>query len=210
MAEIGGDLRATWGVLGEVLRGHSGKGGSVCRYFRQEGGAVKDGGVIAGGFCDFYCQVGPKLAARLGREREGAFLEYMGSRVEESLIWSPTTPDEVRGLLEGLDPGKAVGWDGVAPRVVMGVARELAGSLSRLFNCCMQEGHYPACSKVARVVPVFKGKGEDPMEFSGYWPVSVLPVLSQVFERRGWWVSWTGTGCWPRVSMGSGRGTQRP
>ena len=171
---------------------------------------MKDGGVIAGGFCDFYCQGGPKLAARLGREREGAFLEYMGSRVEESLIWSPTTPDEVRGLLEGLDPGKAVGWDGVAPRVVMGVARELAGSLSRLFNCCMQEGHYPACSKVARVVPVFKGKGEDPMEFSGYWPVSVLPVLSQVFERRGWWVSWTGTGCWPRVSMGSGRGTQRP
>ena len=50
MAEIGGDLRATWGVLGEVLRGRSGKGGSVCRYFRQEGGgAVKDGGVIAGG-----------------------------------------------------------------------------------------------------------------------------------------------------------------
>ena len=40
MGEIGGDLRATWGVLGEVLRGRSGKGGSVCRYFRQEGGGL--------------------------------------------------------------------------------------------------------------------------------------------------------------------------
>jgi hypothetical protein len=34
---------------------------------------------------------------------------------------------------------------------------------------------------VARVTPVFKS--EDPTEFSNYRPISVLPVLSQVFER---------------------------
>ena len=61
------------------------------------------------------------------------------------------------------------------------MAREISGSLSRLFNCCMRGGHYPACFKVARVVPVFKG--EDPTQFSNYRPVSVLPVLSQLFER---------------------------
>ena len=110
-------------------------------------------------------------------------MEYMGERVEESLIWRPTTPDEVEELCRGLDTGKAAGWDGVSPRVVRGVARELAGSLSRLFNCCMREGHYPACFKVARVVPIFKGKGEDPTDYAGYRPVSVLPVLSQLFER---------------------------
>ena len=98
-------------------------------------------------------------------------------------IWSPTTPFEVEGLCRELDPGKGLGWDGVSPRVVRGVARELSGSLSRLFNCCMRGAYYPACFKVARVVPVFKGKGEDPTEFAGYRPVSVLPVLSQLFER---------------------------
>ena len=35
LEEIGGDLRATWEVLGEVLRGRRGSGGSVCRYFRK-------------------------------------------------------------------------------------------------------------------------------------------------------------------------------
>ena len=34
---------------------------------------------------------------------------------------------------------------------------------------------------MARVVPVFKA--EDPTEFSNYRPVSVLPILSQIFER---------------------------
>jgi hypothetical protein len=42
-------------------------------------------------------------------------------------------------------------------------------------------GTYPAFFKVAREIPVFKS--EDPMEFSNYRPVSVLPVLSQVFGR---------------------------
>ena len=182
LGEIGGDMKATWEVLGEVLRGRRGKGkGPVCRYFNGEGGGVTDGAEIARGFCDFYCKVGPRLAARIGGVRDGAFLEYMGDRVEESLIWSPTTPAEVEELCGALEPGKAAGWDGVAPRVVRGVARELSGSLSRLFNCCMRGGHYPACFKVARVVPVFKGKGEDPTEYAGYRPVSVLPILSQVF-----------------------------
>merc|ERR1712237_243233 len=63
----------------------------------------------------------------------------------------------------------------------MGVARQISGPLSRLLNCCIRGGFYPGAFKVARVVPVFEG--EDPTEFSNYRPVSVLPVLSQVFER---------------------------
>ena len=53
LGEIVGDLRATWGVLGEVLRGRRGKEGVACRYFEQDGKVVTDGGDIAQGFCDF-------------------------------------------------------------------------------------------------------------------------------------------------------------
>ena len=125
--------------------------------------------------------MGPELAARIGREGEGSHLGYMGERVGGSLIWQPTTPMEVEELCRGLEPNKGVGWDGVSPRVIKGVAREIAGPLSAFYNYCIREGHYPACFKVARVVPVYKG--EDPTQFSNYRPVSVLPVLSQIFER---------------------------
>ena len=100
--------------------------------------------------------------------------------MDQSLLWRPTTPSEVEELCRGLKPDKAAGWDGVSPRVIRGVAREISRPLSA-FNYCMREGHYPGCFKVARVVPVYKG--EDPTQFSNYRPVSVLPVLSQVFER---------------------------
>jgi hypothetical protein len=35
---------------------------------------------------EFYSQVGLKLAAKISKEREVAFLDYMGDRVEESLF----------------------------------------------------------------------------------------------------------------------------
>ena len=68
----------------------------------------------------------------------------MGRQVEESLIWRPTNPDEVEKLCGALVARKAAAWDGISPRVVKEVTRELAGSLSCLLNCCMRDGHYPA------------------------------------------------------------------
>ena len=177
-----GDLRANWEVLGEVLHGRKKtKGGNPCKYFEKDGVGVTDGAKIAEGFCEFYCRVGPDLAARLGRQQEEAFLEYMGDRATDEFVWRPTSPMEVEEACRGLDTTKAAGWDGVSPRVVKAAAGELAGPLARLYNCCMREGYYPECFKIARVIPVFKG--EDPTQFSNYRPVSVLPTLSQIFER---------------------------
>ena len=118
---------------------------------------MTDKGQIAEGFCEFYSQVGPKLAARIKKEKEGAFLEYMGDRVEGSLFWRPVTPKEGEELCGALVPHKGMGWDGVSPRVMKGVAREFSGPFSRLLNCCIRGGFYPGAFKVARVVPVFKG-----------------------------------------------------
>ena len=99
------------------VRGRRGRGGgSASGYFKNQRGSVTHRVGIAEGFCDFYCQVGPKLASRIGGVRDGAFLEYMGDRVEESLIWSPTTLGEVEEMCRGLVPGKGAGWDGVSPR----------------------------------------------------------------------------------------------
>ena len=76
IGEIAGDARATWEVLGEVIRGRRGRDkGVACGYFKGDRGGVTDGAKIAEGFCDFYCKVGPKLAARIGRTRDGEFLE---------------------------------------------------------------------------------------------------------------------------------------
>jgi hypothetical protein len=46
--------------------------------FFQEGVGLTDNGEIEESFWKLYSQVGPKLAARITSEREGALLDYMG------------------------------------------------------------------------------------------------------------------------------------
>jgi hypothetical protein len=70
----------------------------------------------------FYSQVGPKLAAKVKRERESAFMDYMSDRVGESLFWRPTTPLKVEELCGSLGPHKSMGCDEVSPRVIKMVA----------------------------------------------------------------------------------------
>jgi hypothetical protein len=120
-----------------------------------------------------------KLAAKIKREREGGLPGLYGR--QGSLFWRLTTPLEVEELFRSLDPHKGMGYDEISLRFIKMVALEISGPLSHLFNCCIRGGHYPGFFKVARVKPVFKS--EDPTEFSNYRPISVLPVLSQVFER---------------------------
>jgi hypothetical protein len=98
-------------------------------------------------------------------------------RVEDSLFWRPTTPLKVEELWGSLDLNKGMGFD----EVIKTEACEISSLLSRLFNCCIRGGHYLAFFEVERVTPVFKS--EDSTEFSNYRQISVLPVLSQVFER---------------------------
>ena len=57
----------------------------------------------------------------------------------------------------------------------------MAGSLSRLFNISMSLGIFPDEWKIARVAPIYKDGSED--ENSNYRPISVLPVISRLFEK---------------------------
>ena len=60
-------------------------------------------------------------------------------------------------------------------------ARVLAKPISELCNLFMALGSFPDACKIAKVKPLFKkGSKTDP---SNYRPISLLPLLSKVFEK---------------------------
>ena len=59
---------------------------------------------------------------------------------------------------------------------------ELSHVLGELFNMCFKEFCFPDCWKVSSVVPVFKNVGERSTT-KNYCPVSLLSVVSKVFEK---------------------------
>ena len=56
----------------------------------------------------------------------------------------------------------------------------IAPHLQHIFNNCISQSNFPACLKIAQVIPLYKK--DDPEEPSNYRPISITPCISKVFE----------------------------
>ena len=88
----------------------------------------------------------------------------------------------VEKVIANLDLSKASGPDIIPVVVLRNCEPELFFILAELFNKCLKESLFPDCWKVSLVVPVFKNVGERSTA-KNYHPVSLLSVVSKVFEK---------------------------
>ena len=92
------------------------------------------------------------------------------------------TVDEVQHLLKSLDISKSNGPDGISARMLKETASSIAPSVTRLFNLVLETGSFPVCWKMSHIVPI--PKSGDQSNPSNYRPISLLSILSKVFERH--------------------------
>jgi exonuclease III len=88
----------------------------------------------------------------------------------------------VEKQLQVLDIGKSTGSDGLSARFLKMSATIIAPVLTRLFNRSIISCCYPQVFKNAKVIPIHK-KGPT-QDKSNYRPISVLPIISLIFERH--------------------------
>ena len=60
-------------------------------------------------------------------------------------------------ILQGLDPNKAVGVDGISSKLLKRVASGISRSLTSLFNTSLTSGKVPSEWRSALVTPIHKG-----------------------------------------------------
>ena len=88
----------------------------------------------------------------------------------------------VKKVITNLDSSKASGPDCIPVVVLKNCEPELSCILAKRFSKCLKESCFPDCWKVSSVVPVFKNVGERSAA-KNYCPVSLLSVVSKVFEK---------------------------
>ena len=104
----------------------------------------------------------------------------MHSRINESIFLSPVTPVEIEKLLVTLKDS-ATGWDEINAMFLKTSLNYIRDPLCHVCNMSLEEGIFPSKLKIAKVLPLFKA--EEPSNFNNYRPVSLLRILSNVFEK---------------------------
>ena len=73
------------------------------------------------------------------------------------------------------------GSDGIASHFIKIAFPVISQSLCSIFMLSINTGKFPDCWKTARFAPIFKS-GEQ-YDRSNYRPISVLPIVSRLFEK---------------------------
>ena len=106
---------------------------------------------------------------------------YKKLSLSENFKLDSTTEGYLFKLLKNIEVTKAAGIDQIPGKFLKDGVQILAKPISQLCNLSMTLGSFPDACKIAKVKPLFKkGSKTDP---SNYRPISLLPLLSKVFER---------------------------
>lgn len=94
----------------------------------------------------------------------------------------PATVREVWGTIKHMHDRKAPGFDLITKEILTRLPRKAIVFLTTLFNGVLRVQYYPLLWKTSQIIMVHK-PGKPPNDISSYRPISLLPILSKVFEK---------------------------
>ena len=92
----------------------------------------------------------------------------------------PTTDEEISTIIDSLKHC-AVGWDELPSSIFKENKDPLSKLLMHLINLSLTNGVFPEELKLANLIPIFKSGDND--KIGNYRPVSLLTIVSKVFEK---------------------------
>ena len=138
-------------------------------------------------FKSFYSNLAGNLLAKLPKSPNRYTIKFVSDyykklSLSENFNLYATTEGYLFNILKNVEVTKAARIDQISGKLIKDGARILAKPISELCNLSMTLEGFPDACKIAKVRrPLFKkGSKTDP---SNYRPISLLPLLSKLFER---------------------------
>jgi Reverse transcriptase (RNA-dependent DNA polymerase) len=107
---------------------------------------------------------------------------YIETHVPISHTIKPTSPTEIKNIIQQLHPRKAPGHDQITNDILKLLTPKSLAFLATILNSCIRIGYFPTSWKLAHIL-MFHKPGKDKVNPTHYRPISLLPALSKVFEK---------------------------
>ena len=149
--------------------------------FDVDGEQITDKKSIADGFCHFFTNVASKLKSVAFPLKNFVWSFHRSTNSSPVFDFEPVSEIEVLKYLRNLKRKCATGIDNIPSCFLKDVAFVIAKPLTYIVNISLKNGTLPNELKKARVNPIYKSGSRK--SFDNYRPISVLPILSKIFEK---------------------------
>ena len=172
------NLCKSWKIIKEVINKNK-KSAMLPNEFLINEVPVQNKQQIADAFNKFYVNIGPSLN-RKNKENNSSPMEYMKSPNPNTILLSQVTDKEVKDIVLSLKVCSP-GWDLINSKIIADSIENLVNPLKHVLNLSLKKGVFPKELKIAKVIPLHKGNEANIV--SNYRPISLLPVISKIYEK---------------------------
>ena len=134
---------------------------------------------IGNKFNEYFSTIAQKLVDQIKTQKK--FEEFLDKPNEKSFFMIRTDKNEIEKIIAALDSNKAIDIYDMSVDVLKILSPHISQILSKIFNESLSTGIFPDHMKLAMICRIHKGGSK--LKILNYRPVSILPILSKVFEK---------------------------
>ena len=176
------DIRKTWDTIKTVLNNRP-TTNVFPQYIIDGDKSVTDKKEIANHFNDFFINIGKRLAETLHSDGNISFENYLIKNNQLRFKFQEVTENMILKIINSLKSNISCGVDNISSAFIKTHSYLLCKPLTKLINQSLNLGIFPDKLKVAKVFPIFKGNNLNINQMNNYRPISVLPIISKIFEK---------------------------
>ena len=150
-------------------------------HFISEGHIIANEKDIANGFNNFFVNIGPNLATSIDNNDLNPYHTYLLHPTQCKFKFNLIDENHVKKIISDMKPKTSSGFDKISLKLLKTCSSSLAKPITLIINQSLATGIFPDLLKIAKVIPIFKKDNEQ--LFDNYRPISLLPVISKVFEK---------------------------
>ena len=175
-----GNMKESWQTINQLLNKRSQSTNIVS--LKDSSQSIYDKQGISNKMNEYFCSIGETLAADIDVISNPLLSNEIiindGGRIFD---FCSINERKIQEAISKINIKKSFGYDNISGYLLKLAFPLISKTLALIFNASIETSTFPDIWKVARVAPIYKeGEKSDKLN---YRPISVLPVLSRIFEK---------------------------
>ena len=175
------DIKKTWAAINAILNKRNLKQ-TLPEYFDVNKKQISDTASLADHFNTFFTNIGADLADKLDCSGKRPMESYLTKKFNHSFEFKTIPEAKVIEYFQTLKSKTSFGHDNISSNLLKAICPAIYKPLTHCINRSILTGVFPTNLKLARVLPIYKNKG-DPHLMTNYRPISLLPAASKIYEK---------------------------